>query len=172
MRNDPPARKTATVDRRASKEKQDTKELMITELRITAPPDTLPARSASQPYGRGTPPCGRLCERTRVWPAWRRSRAAAARERGQEVKLQVRRLARTLSVTVRGVSHFRVTAGTDIFADRARYSHDRSGSLTTSAAIPMGGVKRSVKPPSLLRRQPPGPVNGSRKVISCRQGGF
>ena len=108
---------------------------MITELRITAPPDTLPARSASQPYGRGTPPCGRLCERTRVWPAWRRSRAAAARERGQEVKLQVRRLARTLSVTVRGVSHFRVTAGTDIFADRARYSHDRSGSLTTSAAF-------------------------------------
>jgi hypothetical protein len=35
---------------------------MITELRITAPPDTLPARSAGQPYGRGTLPRGRLCE--------------------------------------------------------------------------------------------------------------
>jgi hypothetical protein len=31
-------------------------------------------------------------------------------------------------------------------ADRARYSHDPSGSLSRSAAIPMGGVKRSVKP--------------------------
>jgi hypothetical protein len=62
--------------------KQDTKGLMITELKITTPPGTLPARSAGQPYGRRTRRAAACASRSRGWPAWRRSRAAAARVSG------------------------------------------------------------------------------------------
>jgi hypothetical protein len=61
------------------------------------------------------------------------------------VKLQVRLLARTVSVPVRGVSRFASRRHGHI-ADRAGYSHDLQGSLASSAAIRVSGEKRSVKP--------------------------
>jgi hypothetical protein len=66
------------------------------------------------------------------------------------VKPQVRPLVRTLSAPVRGVSRLPSLPHGHI-ADRACYSHDPSGSLGRSAAIPMGRGKRSVSVPRTLK---------------------
>jgi hypothetical protein len=73
----------------------------------------------------------------------------------EEIKLEVRLVTRTLSVSVRGVRPLRSYQHGHI-ADRVGYSRAGRGSLTRSLAIPMGWAKRSVKPsaqPTLVRTQ-------------------
>jgi hypothetical protein len=70
-------------------------------------------------------------------------------------KLQVKRLVRTLSVPV-WCQPFCDVSGTDIWRTGHIIHMALSKSLTRSAAIPMCGVKRSVKPsakPTLVRTQ-------------------
>ena len=66
------------------------------------------------------------------------------------MKLLVRLLVRTLSVPVRGVRRF-ASLPARTYSGQGRCSFDPSGSLSRSAAIPMGEVKRSVSVPRTLK---------------------